>query len=398
MNFYLTLSIILVAGALINQVLQKFRLPALIGYMLIGIAIASYMPRELADVSSQIRKIALIIILLKAGLSLDFSDIKKVGKPAILLSILPCCCEMIGIGIFAHYILDLPFLTSLLLGSVLGAVSPAIVVPRMSRLLDEKVGTKQGIPQMITAGSSMDDIVMLVFYSSFLTLVSGGKATLYGFLKIPEAVLTGVTVGLLLGIGLSFVFKKVHMRDSLKVIYLLGIGFFLVYAEGIVDGKIGFSSLLAIITIGVVLYTLNPIQAKRVKEKFDRLWVVAEIFLFVFVGASIRMEYAIKLLGPALLTICLALAVRAIGVKLALTHTDLTNKEKWFVCISYLPKATVQAAIGSGLLDLATTLNDQTLIHQGTIVLSTAVVAILFTAPLGATLMDTTYKKLLDNR
>lgn len=397
MNFFFCLAIILLVGGTFGFVLNRFKLPALLGYMVLGILLGSLglMNPQLLAVSSELRKIALIIILLKAGLALEFNDLKKVGRPAILLSLLPCCIEMTAVGIAGHFILGLSFVESFLLGAVLGAVSPAVVVPRMTRMLDEKIGTAHGVPQMITAGSSADDIVMIVFYTSFLSIECGGSVSARAFLNIPVSILTGILVGVLVGLIFAQLFRRFHMRDTLKLSFLLGASFAMVFLETLLEDVIGYSSLLSVIAMGIVFLAKNSEQAVRLKAKCDRLWVVSEMFLFVLVGASIQLDYAAAVLGPALLTILIGLFFRNIGVQLALTGTELNKKERTFVSISYLPKATVQAAIGGGLLDYGNQTGNAQIIAAGTIVLSVAVVAILFTAPLGAILMDATYRKLL---
>ena len=397
MDFFLCLAIVLVVGGGAGYLFTKLRLPALLAYMLLGIVLGSLglMNPQILAVSGELRKIALIIILLKAGLSLDLEDLKKVGRPALLMSFLPCCIEMITIGIVSHFLLGLSFVEGFLLGAVLGAVSPAVVVPRTSRLMDEGIGTDQGIPQMITAASSMDDIVMIVFYTSFLTIEGGGAMKLSSFMTIPVSIITGLLGGIVVGLIFAYLFDHVHLRDSMKLIILLGTSFFLVYLENYLQDFIAYSSLLSVIAMGMTLFFKTQVRATRLKAKCDRLWVVSEIFLFTLVGASIQINYALEVLGLALVTIIIGLIFRNIGVQLAIMGTQLDQKERTFMSIAYLPKATVQAAIGGGLLDLGNQLNNPAIINAGIIVLSVAVVAILFTAPLGAILMDLTYKGLL---
>lgn len=397
MNFFLCLGVILTVGGALGFALKRVGLPSLLGYMVLGIVLGGLglMNEQITAISSEIRKIALIIILLKAGLSLELGDLKKIGRPALLLSVLPCCIEMTAVGVAGHFILGLSYVESFLLGAVLGAVSPAVVVPRTARMLDENYGTAHGVPQMIIAGSSVDDIVMIVFYTAFLSIESGGEVNVGAFVNIPVSIVTGVLVGVLVGLAFSFVFKRIHMRDTLKLVLLLGVCFLLTYLETLAGDYVGYSSLLSVIAAGVVLFTRCKARAVRLKARCDRLWVVGEIFLFTLVGASIRVEYALAALGTALLTIAIGLLFRNVGVQAALIGTKLSARERLFVSISYLPKATVQAAIGGGLLDLGNQAGSESIIAAGVIVLSVAVVAILFTAPLGAILMDVTYKKLL---
>lgn len=396
MNFFLCLGIIMLGGGVFGYVLKLIKLPSLIGYLALGILMGYFglMNEQIAALSSELRKIALVIILLKAGLSLNLKDLKKVGRPAILLSILPCCLEMATVGIVAHYLLGLTFVESFILGSVLGAVSPAVVVPRMAKMLDEKQGTKEGVPQMVIAGAALDDIVMIVFFTSFMTIEGGGSITPMTILNVPISIVSGIAVGIGLGFLLSFIFKHLHMRDSLKLILTLGVIFGLVFLETFLAKWFSYSSLLSAITIGIVLLLRRKEQATRMAAKCEKIWQIAEIFLFVLVGASIQIKYALNVFGLAVAVIFIGLVVRFLAAYLATIKTGLSFKERSFVSISYLPKATVQAAIGGGLLDLGNELGKQPIIDAGIVVLSVAVVSILITAPLGAILMDLTYKKL----
>jgi NhaP-type Na+/H+ or K+/H+ antiporter len=351
--------------------------------------------KNIEAISSDIRKIALVIILLKAGLSLNVEDLKKVGRPAILMSFLPATVEMVTVGLLGPVFFSLTYTESFLLGSVLGAVSPAVVVPMMSKLMDERVGTKKGIPALITAGSSIDDIIMIVFYGVFMSIESSGSFSWVSFLNIPSSIVSGILVGLLLGYLFSLLFKRVHMRDSIKLTLLFGVSFGLVYLESYLSQWFSFSSLLAIITIGIFTNRSRHEQAIRLSTRCSKMWVVAELFLFVLVGSSIKVDYFAKFLLPSLGLLACSLFMRIVAVNLSLIKTNLNLKERTFVSISYLPKATVQAAIGGGLLELGTSLNDEKIIAAGTIVLSVSVVAILISAPLGAILMNLTYKPLL---
>lgn len=388
--FFLSLSLIILGGGIVGFLCQKIRLPALLGYLIVGILLGyfSLIDASIAGISAELRKIALIVILLKAGLSLNIADLKKAGRPAILLCFLPACFEMCVIGVVGHYLLGLSFLESFLLGSVLGAVSPAVVVPRMVKMIENGQGTDKGIPQMIVAGCSLDDIVMIVFYTSFLTIEGGDGLSVMTFLNVPISIVSGVGIGILLGLLLSLLFKHVHMRDSLKLALVLGVCFGLVFLESYLATWFGFSSLLAAITIRIVILRRREAQARRLAQKCDRVWAVAEIFLFVLVGASIQLEYAIKVLGWSILVIIIGLIARMGAVYLSTAKTKLSFKERSFVAISYLPKATVQAAIGGGLLDLGNNLSNPAIIAAGTTVLAVSVVSILLTAPLGAFAMD----------
>ena len=394
---FFSLGFILVVGGILGYLAKKISLPSLIIYLLIGIFLGYFklLDSSIVDISSEIRKVCLIIILLKAGLSLDLSDLKKAGRPAILLSFLPAVVEMITIGLVAPLILHISYLDSFLLGSVLGAVSPAVVVPRMIRMMEKNQGTKKKIPQMIIAGASLDDVVMIVFYTSFLTLEKGNRLNVLTFFQVPISILVGVGVGILAGIVLAFLFKKWHVRDSIKLSIILGICFLFVFLEQVISKWVGFSSLLAVITIGITLLSKRPIQASRIALKCDRLWSVAEIFLFVLVGASLDFSKVLIILVPAIILILIGLIFRIFTTIACVSKTNLNMKERLFVGISYLPKATVQASIGGGLMELGYELNNQVIITSGYVVLATSVLAILITAPLGAVLMDRTVKHLI---
>ena len=400
MSIFFTLFLIVFGGVLLNKLAKRIRIPPLVLYLLYGVLLSLlqekvgssfiFLDSGVRNISSPIRKVALIIILLKAGLSLNLSDLKKVGRPAILRSFLPACTERVAVGIFGKRILGLTYTESFLLGSVLGAVSPAVVIPRMSKLRDEKYGTEKGIPQLVIAGSSIDDIIRIVFYQCFLTREKGESLSARTILNIPISIVTGVGSGILLGRLLSFVFNKVKRNDSFKLLLLLSICFGLTYLEDLVSPYFGYSSLLSIITCAIVIHKKGEQISLILKTKFNEIWYLAEIFLFILVGAGIKIEYAGKYFLPALLLLLISLVFRSLAVTGCLVKTKLNWKERGFVVISYLPKATVQAAIGGGLLDLGNQLlasgaaNAESVIAAGTIVLSVSVLAILITAPFAA--------------
>ena len=400
MSIFFTLFLIVFGGVLLNKLAKRIRIPPLVLYLLYGVLLSLlqekvgssfiFLDSGVRNISSPIRKVALIIILLKAGLSLNLSDLKKVGRPAILRSFLPACTERVAVGIFGKRIFGLTYTESFLLGSVLGAVSPAVVIPRMSKLRDEKYGTEKGIPQLVIAGSSIDDIIRIVFYQCFLTREKGGSLSARTFLNIPISIVTGVGSGILLGRLLSFVFNKVERNDTFKLLLLLSICFGLTYLEDLVSPYFGYSSLLSIITCAIVIHKKGEQISLILKTKFNEIWYLAEIFLFILVGAGIKIEYAGKYFLPALLLLLISLVFRSLAVTGCLVKTKLNWKERGFVVISYLPKATVQAAIGGGLLDLGNQLlasgaaNAESVIAAGTIVLSVSVLAILITAPFAA--------------
>ena len=400
MSIFFTLFLIVFGGVLLNKLAKRIRIPPLVLYLLYGVLLSLlqekvgssfiFLDSGVRNISSPIRKVALIIILLKAGLSLNLYDLKKVGRPAILRSFLPACTERVAVGIFGKRILGLTYTESFLLGSVLGAVSPAVVIPRMSKLRDEKYGTEKGIPQLVIAGSSIDDIIRIVFYQCFLTREKGGNLSARTFLNIPISIVTGVGSGILLGRLLSFVFNKVKRNDTFKLLLLLSICFGLTYLEDLVSPYFGYSSLLSIITCAIVIHKKGEQISLNLKTKFNEIWYLAEIFLFILVGAGIKIEYAGKYFLPALLLLLISLVFRSLAVTGCLVKTQLNWKERGFVVISYLPKATVQAAIGGGLLDFGNQLlasgaaNAESVIAAGTIVLSVSVLAILITAPFAA--------------
>ena len=400
MSIFFTLFLIVFGGVLLNKLAKRIRIPPLVLYLLYGVLLSLlqekvgssfiFLDSGVRNISSPIRKVALIIILLKAGLSLNLYDLKKVGRPAILRSFLPACTERVAVGIFGKRILGLTYTESFLLGSVLGAVSPAVVIPRMSKLRDEKYGTEKGIPQLVIAGSSIDDIIRIVFYQCFLTREKGGNLSARTFLNIPISIFTGVGSGILLGRLLSFVFNKVKRNDTFKLLLLLSICFGLTYLEDLVSPYFGYSSLLSIITCAIVIHKKGEQISLILKTKFNEIWYLAEIFLFILVGAGIKIEYAGKYFLPALLQLLISLVFRSLAVTGCLVKTKLNWKERGFVVISYLPKATVQAAIGGGLLDLGNQLlasgaaNAESVMAAGTIVLSVSVLAILITAPFAA--------------
>lgn len=384
----LSISLILIMGMSLGHICQKLKLPTLLGMLLTGIILGPYVlnlldPNILA-ISGDLRKIALIIILTRAGLGLDLSALRKLGRPAILMCFLPATFELLGVLLLAPTLLDLSPLESLILGSVLAAVSPAVVVPRMVKLMDE--GYK-GIPDLILAGASVDDVYVIVLFSTFIGMAQGQGANIMSFINIPISIFLGILMGLLLGLLLSSFFKNIHIRDTSKVLIILSISLLLVVLEDFLTTSITFSSLIAIMFIGVGLKRNREVVAKRLSIKYGKLWVGAEVFLFVLVGATVNINYLSHVGFKALLLIILALIFRMFGVFVCLLKTKLNKKEKLFAMIAYTPKATVQAAIGGIPLSLGLACGDT--------VLTVAVLAIILTAPLGAFAIDLSYKKLL---
>ncbi len=394
----LSLAIIFLVGLSSAAVFEKIGLPRIICMLSVGIIVSPYvldlLDPSILGISSELRQIALIIILIKAELSLNLSDLKKVGRPALLMSFVPACCEIVGYVIFAPILLGVNRIEASVMGAVLSAVSPAVVVPRMVRLIEEKYGTQKSIPQMILAGASCDDIFVIVLFSTFVTMAQGGSARAVDFLNIPISIVLGVLLGLWAGFAVYLIFEKFYqhnrkIRNSTKVIVLLGTSFLLMSIEFLVKNYVALSGLLAVVAMAcVVKLKADNIVSVRLSEKFGKLWITAEVMLFVLVGAAIDVRYTFTAGGMAVLMIFMALAFRALGVSICMLGTELNAKERAFCVIAYLPKATVQAAIGAVPLLLG--------LSCGKIVLSVAVLAILITAPLGAIGIDKSCKKLLD--
>lgn len=387
----LSLALIFLCGMTLGAIFQKLRLPALLGMLLTGILLGPYV-LDLLDpivlnISTDLRQIALIIILMRAGLNLDINDLKKVGRPAVLMCFVPACFEIFGMLLLAPPLLGFSRLEALILGTVIAAVSPAVIVPKMLKLMELGYGKQKSIPQMILAGASVDDIFVIVLFTAFTGLAKGEAITPVQFLSIPTSILFGLAGGVLIGLLLSLLFSAIHIRDSGKVVILLSVSFLLVSVEDCFTGVLSFSGLLAVMAMGATLQQRRTTVAKRLSWKFSKLWVCAEILLFVLVGATVNIGYALQAGVSALLLILCVLLFRIAGVFVCLIKTKLNRKERLFSALAYMPKATVQAAIGG--LPLAMGL------ACGETVLTVAVLSILTTAPLGALLIDATYKRLL---
>ena len=384
-------ALIFLSGIILGSIFNRLKLPQLIGMLLTGIILGPYLLNlldpKILSISADLRQIALIIILTRAGLNLDINDLKKVGRPAVLMCFLPATLEILGMIIFAPKFLGLGLLDSAILGTVIAAVSPAVIVPKMLKLMEEGYGADRSIPQMIMAGASVDDVFVIVLFTSFIGLASNGTFSMLNLIKIPTSILFGISIGFLCAILLIYLFKKIHIRDSLKVIIILNISFLLVTFEHSLTGIIGFSGLLAIMSMGTGIQAKNTMLSKRMSIKYSKLWITAEVMLFVLVGATVNIKYALGASIPAILLIITVLIFRMIGVFLCLIGTSLSYRERLFCMIAYCPKATVQAAIGSIPLSMG--------LPSGNIILTVAVLSILITAPLGAFAIDISYKKLL---
>ena len=388
----LSISLILILGMFMGWICQKIKLPSLLGMLITGIVLGPYVLNLLDDsilgISAELRKIALIIILTRAGLGLDLSGLKKIGRPAVLMCFVPASFELIGMILLAPKLMGLTVLEAAIMGAVLAAVSPAVVVPRMVKLMDEGYGVNEGIPQLILAGASVDDVYVIVLFSTFVGMMQGEGASILKFVNIPISIFLGIAIGLLIGVLLAYFFKKMHIRDTSKVLIILSISFLLVVMEDKLLTPITFSALIAIMFIGIGLQKKRETVAKRLSVKYGKLWVAAEVFLFVLVGATVNIGYLGKVGVKALIVIICALVFRMFGVFVCLLGTSLKRKERLFTMLAYTPKATVQAAIGGIPLALGFTCGD--------LVLTVAVLAIVLTAPLGAFAIDLSYKKLLN--
>lgn len=388
----LSLALIMMIGAFMGWGCKKLRLPALLGMIVTGIVLGPYtldlIDESILGISSELRKIALIIILTRAGLSLDMNDLKRVGRPAVLMCFLPACFEILGMVILAPKLLGISVLESAVMGAVVGAVSPAVIVPKMLKLMEDGYGTGQSIPQMILAAASVDDVFVIVMFSVFTGLVKSGDVSAYEFVRIPVSIALGIAAGLCIGYIMEKYFKKVHIRDTEKVIIMLSVSFILVTFEDAYSYMIPFSALIAIMCMGIAIQQKRMAVAERLSMKFSKLWVAAEVMLFVLVGATVDLSYAASAGISAVILIFGVLVFRMAGVFLCVAKTSLTMKERLFCMIAYMPKATVQAAIGGIPLSMG--------LACGRIVLVVAVLAIMITAPLGAFLIDLTYRKLLE--
>lgn len=387
----LSIALILLVGMSMGWICRKIKLPGLLGMLITGIVLGPYVLNmldiKLLGMSADLRKIALIIILTRAGLGLDLASLKKIGRPAVLMCFVPATFELAGMLLLAPRLMGMSLPEAAVMGAVLAAVSPAVVVPRMVKLMEEGYGVKEGIPQLILAGASVDDVYVIVLFSTFSGMMQGEGASVIRFVNIPVSIILGMIIGLTIGILLAFYFQKVHIRDTAKVLIILGISFLLAAAEDSLTTPVTFSALIAIMIIGVGLQRKREAVAKRLAVKYGKLWVAAEVFLFVLVGATVNIGYLGRVGVRALLMIAGALLFRMAGVWVCLLGTGLKTGEKAFTMLAYTPKATVQAAIGGIPLALGFACGDT--------VLTVAVLAIVLTAPLGAFAIDLSYRKLL---
>lgn len=386
-----SIAVILISGILLGSISKWLKLPALVGMIIAGMIISPYclnlLDSNMLMIAADIRQIALVIILTKAGLSLNLEDLKRVGRPAILMCFLPACFEIVGVVILAPLLLHISILEALLMGSVLAAVSPAVIVPRMVKIMDEGYGKKHSVPQLILAGASLDDIFVIVLFTSFMSLLQNNNFDYLSFVQVPISIALGIVVGIIVSLCLIYVFKKIHMRDSIKILIILSVSFLLIELQNRMTGVITISGLIAIMSIGIMMRKNYPSLAIRLSVKYNKLWIGAEIMLFVLVGATIDTKY-IALAGLTMLCVITgALLFRIIGVALCLIKSPLTKNERVFCMGAYTPKATVQAAIAAIPLSSG--------LACGQDILMIAVLAIILTAPLGSFFIERSYKVLL---
>ena len=386
-----SIALILLFGLLLGCIFSKLKLPSLLGMIILGIILGPHaldlIDESILMISGELRQIALVIILTRAGLSLDLSDLKKVGRPAVLMCFIPACAEILGTVLLAPVLLKASFLEAGIIGSVIAAVSPAVIVPRMIRMIDEGYGTNKSIPQLILAGASVDDVFVIVIFTVLTTLASTGTISAGSFTQIPISIALGILLGFAVGAVLVLFFQRYHMRDSVKIMIILSISFLLLEVQNRLEGTIPVSGLLAIMSMGIIIKQKYDVLASRLSIKYNKLWLGAEIFLFVLVGAVVDLKYVVSAGVASILLIVGALLFRVLGVAFSLIRTDLLKKERLFCMLAYTPKATVQAAIGAIPLSMG--------LDCGNTVLTVAVLAILITAPFGAVCVDNLYKRLL---
>jgi NhaP-type Na+/H+ or K+/H+ antiporter len=389
----LSLALILICGFALGGIIKKLHLPGLLGMLITGIILGPHVLNvidpSILTVSSDLREICLIVILVRAGLSLDIKDLKKVGRPAILMCFIPATFEILGAILLGPPLLGVSVVEAAIMGAVLAAVSPAIIIPKMLTLMESEYGSHKRIPQLIMAGASADDIYAIVLLTSFIGMYKGGSFSALVLLNIPISIIAGIFAGIGMGMILVQLFKKMHIRDTIKVLVIMGISFLFVGLQEYISRAIPFSGLIAVMALGATILKLRGVVAKRLSIKFSKVWVAAELILFVLVGAAVNIQYVYNAGLAAILVILGALLFRTIGVFISLIRSGLNFREMLFCNIAYIPKATVQAAVGAIPLSAG--------VAAGNIILSVAVLAIIITAPLGAIAIDLTYKKLLSD-
>lgn len=391
MEFLTSMGIILLCGLLLGSICNKIKLPPLLGMLTVGIVLGPHVLNlispQVLGISSDLRQLALIIVLTRAGLSFNINELKKNGRSAVMLCFIPAVMEIVGYIVFGTLLLKIDWTEAAILGCVMAAVSPAVIVPRMLRIKEQGYGTDKSIPQMILTGASADDVFVIILFTAFLGMSGGSGFDFNIFWRTPVSIILGIGLGLLIGWLFSVFVKRFHIRDTVKIIVLLCFSFFFVSIENHINAYVPFSGLLAVIAMGAMLFARHTECAERLSVRYNKLWLAAEILLFVLVGATVDLQFAVKSGGMIIAVIALALVFRLAGVYICVIGTKLNMKERLFCAIAYMPKATVQAAIGAIPLTMG--------LACGQIVLTSAVLAIIITAPIGAFLIDITYKKLL---
>jgi NhaP-type Na+/H+ or K+/H+ antiporter len=387
-----SIGLILILGFIIGWLLSKIKIPGLVGMIIVGLLIGPYclglIDEKILSISTELRQVALVIILTRSGLNLDIDSLKKIGRPAILMSFIPATLEIIGITLISQLLLEITIFESILLGTVLAAVSPAVVSPRMIKLIEERFGENHQVPKLILAGSSVDDIYVIVLFYTFLGLVGNNTFDFVSITMIPVTIILGVLLGIIVGLILSYILKKTNFKTAINILIIISSSFLMIGLENMLKDYISISSLLGIMVTGIVLLFRNKEKAKQLSDGYNNLWIFFEIILFVLVGATVDFSYAINNGLIAILILMIGLLFRTLGVLLCLIKTKLTFKERLFTILAYIPKATVQASIGGIALSLG--------LSCGSIILTVSVISILITAPIGAILIDNLSSKLLD--
>lgn len=388
-----SIGLIFIVGLLLGSLFRKIKLPSLIGYLITGIILGPFVLNIIDDsillIGPDLRQIALVIILTRAGLSLDLNDLKKIGRPGLLLCFLPAIFEISATIIVAPLLLNISYLDAALLGSVIASASPAVVVPRMTKLIDEKVGTNKLIPQMVLAGDSVDDIFNIVIFTMLISFQTGNNSSIgIQLLSIPSSVVLGILLGLVSGYLVSLLFNKIKMNTTIQVIIVLSVGFLFIALENMLVDIVSISGLLGVMVIGIILLKKSPNIARNMSNMLSKIWIGAEVMLFVLIGMVVNINFASNYLWQSIILLIIVLSIRGLGILISLIGTNLNRKEKLFTVITGIPKATVQAAIGGIPLMLG--------LPSGELILSVAVITILFTAPLGAFLIDVSYPRLLE--
>jgi len=386
-----SLALILMVGFLLAGIFNRLDIPGLLAMIITGILLGPHVLNlispDILNISGDLREIALIVILLRAGLTLDLKDLKKVGRPAVLMCFVPALLEIGAITLLAPLLFGISTIEAAIMGTVVAAVSPAVVVPRMIKLMESGYGQEKRVPHLVMAGATVDDVVVIILFTAFLGMYQGQGFQAASLIKVPISIVLGLALGIGSGLVLVRVFKRVHMRDTIKVLTILSASFILVTVESFVKPWVPISGLLAVMALGGTILKTRDHLAKRLMGKFSKIWVGAEVLLFVLVGAAVDITSVadVGLISVAL--VLSALVFRVAGVYISLIGTQLNTKERFFCAIAYLPKATVQAAIGA--IPLASG------VASGNTILSVAVLAIMITAPIGAIGVDKTYKRLL---